>query len=124
MGQSVTFTQCCRSGTGWIRVKSRQAGSGSVFGIRILKVKLRYKHPLFQQIFHNLHIFERIIKFKSSLFSKRPIFSLKTKNIYRTFLVENKSLSKNLVFVFVKMCLLLGSGSASQSSVLYRPVKF
>jgi len=33
--------------------------AGSVFGIRIriLKVKLNYKNPLFPQIFHDIHLF-------------------------------------------------------------------
>ena len=54
-----------------------QAGSGSVFGIRILKVKLSYKNPLFPQIFHNFHLFFKMIPYlpnKSSLFNKIPTY--------------------------------------------------
>ena len=47
-------------------------GSGSVFGsrIRILKVKLSYKNPLFQQNFHDFHLFLKMVPNKSSLFNK------------------------------------------------------
>ena len=34
-----------------------QTGSGSVFGIRIRKVKLSYKNPLFPQIFNDFQLF-------------------------------------------------------------------
>ena len=49
-----------------------QTGSGSVFGIRILKVKLSYKNPLFSQIFNDFHLLLKIIPNKSSLFNKIP----------------------------------------------------
>ena len=75
----------------WIRMdpdSNCQAGSesGSVYGIRILKVKLSLKTPLFPQIFHDFH---QMIPNKSSLFYKIP-----------TFWVENKNFSKNFVFAF------------------------
>jgi len=40
---------------------NRQAGSGSVSGIRILLVKLSYKNPHFQPIFHDFHLFKKMI---------------------------------------------------------------
>ena len=74
--------------------------SGSVFGIRIriLKVKLSYKNPLFPQIFHDFHLFLKLIPNKSSLFNKIPTWLVENKNKIPTFWVENKNFSKNFVF--------------------------
>ena len=54
-----------------------QTGSGSVFGIRIriLKVKLSYKNPLFPQILNDFHLFLKMIRClpnKSSMFNGIP----------------------------------------------------
>ena len=56
---------------------NRQAGSGSVFGIRILQVKLSYKNTLFQPIFHDFHLILKMIgniPYKSSLLNKIPTY--------------------------------------------------
>ena len=49
-----------------------RAGCGSVFvfGIRLLKVELMYKNPLSPHIFHDFHLFLKMIPNKSSLFNK------------------------------------------------------
>ena len=47
---------------------NRQAGSGSVFGIRILEVKLSFKKPL--QKFHDFHFILKLLPNKSSQFHK------------------------------------------------------
>jgi len=82
-----------------------QAGSGSVFGIRILKVKLSYKNPLFSQFFLDFHLFLKMTPNKSSLFNKIP-----------TWLVENKipvlfglktKISPKILFLLWKICFLV-----------------
>ena len=67
-------------------------------------MKLSYENSLFQLIFHDFHLFLKMIPVpnKSSLFNKIP-----------TLLVENKNFSQNLVFAFAKYvfcCLDLESG--------------
>ena len=65
-------------------------------------MKLSYKNPLFQQIFHGFHLFLKIIPNKSSLFNKIPTFLVEDKNKIPTFLVENKNFSQNFVIAFEK----------------------
>ena len=77
-----------------------QAGSGSVFGFRILKVKLSYKNPLFPKKFHDFHLALKMIPNKSSLFNKIPRYLLENKNKIPTFWVENQNFSKNFVLAF------------------------
>ena len=36
--------------------------------LRILQVKLSYENPLFHKIFHDFHLFLKVIPYKSSLF--------------------------------------------------------
>ena len=74
---------------------NRLAGSGSVFGIRIriLQVKLSYKTPLFQQIFHNFQLFLKIIGTYQikvpCLLKYLPTLLVENKNKIPTFLVKN-----------------------------------
>jgi len=79
------------------------AGSGSVFGIRILKVKLSYKNPPFPQIFHDFHLFLKMIPNKSSMFNKiRYLLDwLKTKIKYLLFGLITK-ISPKIFFALEK----------------------
>ena len=85
-----------------------QAGSGSVFGIRILKVKLSYKNPLFPQIFHDFHVFLKLYQIKVLCFIKylRYLIGWKQKlNIY--FLGWKLKFLPNFSFCLWKICFLL-----------------
>ena len=86
--------------------------TGSVFGIRtrILQVKLSYKNPLFQQIFHDFHLFLKMIPNKSYLLNKIPTFLVENKNEIPFYFDENKNFSQNFVIVFEKMCFWPGFG--------------
>ena len=77
-----------------------QAGSGSVFGIRIMEVKLSYKNPLFPKKFHDFHWFLKMIQKKSSLFNKIQYLLnwLKTKIKYLLFGLKTK-ISPKILFL-------------------------
>jgi len=109
----------------WAPNSNCRTGSGSVFGIRIriMKVKLSYKNPLFPQTFHDIHLFLKMIPNKSSLFNKILTWLDENKNKIGTVLtlwVENKNFSQNFVFAFEKMCFLPGSGLQKKSRIRIR----
>ena len=85
-------------------------------------MKLSYKNPLFQQIFHDFHKFLKMIPNKSSLFNKIPtvpdrlkklLFGLKTK-------ISPKILLLPLIFFFFARIRIRnkipGSGSVKNES--------
>ena len=99
--------------------------AGSVFGIRILKVKLSYKNPLFPKKFHDFHLFLKMIPNKSSLFNKIGTYLLdwlKTKIKYLHFGLKTKFLPK-FCFCLRKIGFLLprsGSGWVKKSGIRIR----
>ena len=89
-----------------------QTGSGSVFGIRTLTVKLSYKNPLFPQMFHDFHFFlKKGTKQKASvLYNTYLLDWLKTKIKYLLFGLKTEISTKILLLPLKKMCFLSGSG--------------
>ena len=98
----VPHSQCFGSVSGWIRIQIARLDPDPYSESGSWKWNWAIKIHFFQ-IFHDFHLFLKILSNKSFLFSKIPTWLVENENKIQTFWIENKNSSQNFVFALKKL---------------------